>query len=128
VRYPEVVQRENIKWCAGCEIGNHQKGWANPSRTTVHWSDRNVNRYGLRRFLMLVANVKHHHNRGQPRWQALYEQNQYAYRRALDEYHVRLASTMSQGDRARVRYWMGRAGVLNDPDKQNIARWAMERK
>lgn len=127
MKYGEVVEREGIRWCSECSIGNHQRGWSNPSRATVHWTDRRVNKLGLRRFLMLVGAIRHSHNRGQPPWQRLYEQNVYAYQRGLSEYHVRFPARFSASDRARVRYSMGKSGVVSDPDKRSIARWAQER-
>lgn len=82
---------------------------------------------GLRRFLMLVAAIKHSHNRGQPKWLQVYEQNSYAYHRALSEYRVRLSRKLSQTDRANVRYWMGKDRVLGKPENRSVAQWAMER-
>jgi len=76
---------------------------------------------------MLVGAIKKHHQRGQPKWQQVYEQNAYAYHQALQEYHVRLGRRLSLTDRAKVRVWMGKAGVLSNEEHRNIARWAMER-
>lgn len=130
MKYEEIASRENVRLCTDCEfdkVWNHSRGTANPSRGTVHWAERRVTRIGLRRFLMLVAAIKKSHNRGQPKWQQVYEQNQYAYHRALTEYHVRLNRKLSMTDRAKVRLWMGKAGVLSAEEHRSIARWAMER-
>lgn len=125
--YKEIADQEAVTLCHACSEWNHKRGSANPSRGVVHWAPRRVSRIGLRRFLMLVAAIKRSHNRGQPRWLQVYEQNTYAYRQALDEYHVRLNRRLSMTDRANVRYWMGKEGVLSDAENRNIARWAMER-
>jgi hypothetical protein len=130
--YRELSLREDVYLCTGCNGGplgpyNHQRGFAAPSRGTVHWAERHVTRNGLRHFLMLVAAIKHKHQRGQPKWLIVYEQNVYAYHRALTQYHVRLGRKLSLTDRAKVRLWMGKAGVLSSDEYRNVARWAMER-
>lgn len=125
--YEEIASRERILLCPDCPDWDHRRGSSNPSRGVVHWAPRRVNRLGLRRFLMLVARIKRSHNRGQPRWLQVYEQNAYAYHRALNEYHIRLPRSWSMTDRAQVRVWMGKAGVLSHPENRNVARWAMER-
>lgn len=138
MNYAEMAAQEKVIYCGGCDPAlnpftnkiegfDHLRGGANSSRGVVHWTNRRVNRIGLRRFLMLVAAIKYSHNRGQPRWQQVYEQNTFAYHRALEQYHVRLSKRWSLTDRARVRYWMGREKVLSDPQHAAAARWATER-
>jgi hypothetical protein len=125
--YEEIASREKVSLCPACDEWDHKRGSVNPSRGTVHWAPRRVTRIGLRRFLMLVGAIKKRHQRGQPKWQKVYEQNVYAYHRALSEYHVRLSRQLSLTDRAKVRLWMGKAGMLSSDEHRNIARWAMER-
>ena len=72
----------DVTLCRACAEGSevkHRKGWANPSIGTVHYGVRSASRLSLRRFLKLVAAIYYSHNRGQPTWQILYEQNQFAY-------------------------------------------------
>jgi hypothetical protein len=128
VDFQLVTEVEGITWCKGCPRGDHKRGWVHPGHGTVHWSDRRFTRMGLRRFLMLVAGIRYHHNRGQPEWRVIYEQNVYAFHKALESYHRRLPKRWSSTDRARVRYLMGRDGnSLSDPANATIVRWTMER-
>lgn len=131
MNYGDVATREKVGLCINpnqphrYEMQDHRRGYTT-SDGVIHWLDRKVNRLGLRRFLMMAAAIKYSHNRGQPRWQQVYEQNEYAYHRALAEYHIRLPRRYSLTDRARVRYWMGQEkGALTE--HAYAARWAMER-
>ncbi len=102
--YADVVNIYGVAWCQACPLGNHDKGWADMSRGIVHWRERRLERRGLRIFLKLVASIKFSHNRGQPLWQQLYEQNAWAFHEALDHFGVRLRSSYADLDRAYARY------------------------
>lgn len=132
MEYREIADRENVDWCDGTDDGSysrtsHQRGFAQPGFGRIHFADRRMTKSGLRRFLMLVAAIRHKHNRGQPQWLKLYEANTFAQRRALSEYRRVIPRRYSDTDRARVRQLMGRDGVLNDPRVKHIADWAMNR-
>lgn len=119
--YAEVAQKVDIDWCPGpgaeSRLGkrclspneNHHKGYADIARSTVHWTDRRVHKNGLRRFLMLVAACRFRHNRGQPKWQQIYEQNTWAWDTALTVFHRRFPHSYSNTDRARVHFLLRKA-------------------
>lgn len=89
-----------ISLCTACAGGDHRRGWANPSTGVVHFSERRVIRSTLRTFLKLVGAIIHSHNRGQPRWQLLYEQNRYAYTTAYHKLSITIPSQLADLDRA----------------------------
>lgn len=114
----------DIERCAWCDKGNHLRGWADPSRGRVHFLDRKVTRSTLRTYLKLVAAVIHSHNRGQPLWRQLYEQNTYASRTALQQFGIRIPSALSDLDRARALDSLRRS---KESDEQ-VTRWIRQRK
>jgi len=77
-------------------------GEADISRGIIYWTDRKVTRPGLRNFLKLYASIIKSHNRGQPEWQRIYEQNQVAYSLALRKFGIRFGTHLSNYDRHRV--------------------------
>lgn len=99
--YHSVAQRWGVGMCTWCNGGDHALGWSNPSRGVVHFQERKVSRAGLRRFLKLVASVLKSHNRGQPEWQRLFEQNEWA-KSAAHQMGLRIPIHLSAYDRAKA--------------------------
>lgn len=102
--YDEVTKRTGVTRCNACDVGDHTAGWADMGSGIVHWRDRRLERRGLRHFLKLVASIIYSHNRGQPEWRKLYEQNVWAYHTALAQFGVRFRSSYADEDRARAAY------------------------
>lgn len=129
--FMEIAEREEVITCFGfdCPVPKkaHDRGWANISSGILHWSPRRVTKAGLRRFLLLSAAIRHSHNRGQPKWLQIYEQNAYAARRALSEYHVRLPRHLSLTDRAKVRLLMTQDASWADSEWLHVVKWSQER-
>lgn len=113
-----------INRCIDCDQFDHQKGGAEPSRGTVHWAEHRVTRSTLRTFLKLVGSIVHSHNRGQPLWVRLYEQNTYATKTALT-YGIRIPKRYADLDRAMAMDAMYRSR-RSTPD-QNLRRWIRDR-
>ena len=123
--YIDLARVIDIELCTGCAVvSDHWRGAAQPSIGRVHWHDRRVNRAGLRNFLKLVGACIHSHNRGQPEWQQLFEQNQYAYHKAM-QFGVRIPAHLSHYDRARVHELL-RQEHLTQKQRQ-IMLWAIRR-
>lgn len=121
--FAEVSAILGIDRCSYCDNGDHRTGWADPSKGLVHFEDRRVTRSSLRRYLKLVGAVIHSHNRGQPLWVRLYEQNTYASRTAL-QFGIRIPSALADEDRARA---MDALRQAKESDEQ-VNRWIRRRK
>jgi hypothetical protein len=116
----------DVTLCRACAEGStvkHQKGWADPSTGTVHYGVHSASRLSLRRYLKLVAAIYYSHNRGQPTWQMLYEQNQFAYSTAK-RLGIRIPSVLADTDRAHAAEAMFRAGTK--PSRE-LQRWIRQR-
>jgi hypothetical protein len=123
--YPDIARKLGMSWCGNCPIGNHTHGWADISNGVIHWADRRVERRGLRLFLKLGASIVYSHNRGQPEWRMLYEQNAWAFQIALAAFRVRLNRSYADNDRARARY-LARNEHLSVTDPA-IYRWLYQK-
>lgn len=121
-----LAERLAVELCHDCEAYSHDqhyRGVADPSRGQIHFAKTRVTRRTLRRFLMLLAAIVHSHNRGQPIWQQLYEQNRYAEKTALG-LRIRIPSAWGDMDRARAHDAIARSG--QEPDKE-LQRWMRQR-
>lgn len=123
--YQAIADHWKIRLCTGdCGpliVGDHELGFANPSRGVIHFRERVVTRAGIRRFLMLIASILHSHNRGQPEWQKLYEQNTWAGQAAI-KMGVRVPRKFSMLDRAKT-YRL----IRNEEVPRAVREWAIHR-
>lgn len=121
--YPDMARELDVVLCTGCGLGEatHQSGKADPSMGVVHWRNRVTTRPGARNFLKLIASIYRSHNRGQPEWLILYEQNMYAARYAR-RFGFRIPSRLMNEDRATV-LWQTRDQALSRTNPA-IWRWA----
>lgn len=132
--YADVAKTIDIEWCDGtggnrgskCRVpaAKHIRGYAEYSSGIVHWHERAVRVEGLRRFLMLVGALTYRHNKGQPDWVKLYEQNIFAHDSAMKAGR-RIPARCSWTDRARVAYYLHKNGVSDVP--VNVRAWASRR-
>ena len=111
--YVAVAKQLDIELCTSCAGRNHARGEAEISIGRVHWADRHVTHPGLRNFLKLVSGIYLNHQRGQPRWQILWEGNVWAYRKAREEFRVLIPANKSKHDRARARKDMKKQHARN---------------
>jgi hypothetical protein len=121
--YADLGAKCGIEYCPSCPNGDHHKGWSEPSVGRVHFSERAVTRAGMRNFLKLVGAIYYRHNRGQPRWRMIYEQNRYAYGMSR-EWGLQIPSRLSATDRALVEDDLMRSG---DTDARALT-WARRRR
>ena len=77
---------------------------------------------GLRNFLKLYVSITKSHNRGQPEWQRIYEQNIGAYHIALERFGVRFGYHLAKADRARCRKLLDKMS----PKPRNAYLWSRE--
>ena len=130
--YAAIAKSLEITHCTGaCGVGNHRAGWANPSRGVIHFEERGVTRAGIRRFLMLYAQIIKSHNRGQPEWQRIYEQNQVAVQVGR-QMGLRFPKWLSLEDRAKVDRILrkGTSFPIYPPNASNhdpVIQWARDR-
>jgi hypothetical protein len=99
---------------------------ANISLGIIYWHDRKVTRPGLRNFLKLYVSITNSHNRGQPEWQIIYEQNVGAYRIALERFGLRFGKHLSKADRARVMRLLidKKTGLVKKPQPWGAYIWS----
>lgn len=128
--YPSLAERYGVELCTGeCAERGHDDGFI--ARKRVHFRDRGVTRSGLRKFLMLVHDLKEEWG-GLPRIlprkvgaaQWIHSRNMYAYRTALHDLGIRLDRKLSATDRAQVRHLLLMQGGA--PVVHSLRRWAAE--
>jgi hypothetical protein len=119
--WDDIARRYSVRRCLSC-AGDHKRGYVSRSSWTIHWTDRRVTRAGLRMFLMLVAQCIHSDWESLPEWRRLYVSNTWAFNQSLKA-GVRLPATLSDTDRARVRWLISKEE--NVPDE--VRRWANRR-
>ena len=127
--YAELAQRYEVELCTGwCHERGHDEGFV--ARRMVHFAERGVTRSGLRKFLMLIHDLRVWPDKtatidGRPRavraadW--YHSRNVFAYRTAFHDLGIRLDRKLSAGDRARVRHLL--LG-LNRPELKTLRNWA----
>ena len=117
--YGDLARRFALELCVECDLPVHGKGWVDIPRGRIHWRERRVNRLGLRRFLMLAAEVSMYRDgyRGGSEAERLWMLNTWAYREAM-QLGMRLGRELSRRDRARVLY------LLRDRGQSAAKRWA----
>lgn len=116
----EVIRCETCWKLGVCERGRID--FADINRGIIHWQERKVTKPGLRNFLKLYVSIWKSHNRGQPIWQQLHEQNTHAYEIARGRYGIILPKRLSKVDRARAL-----ADLVNvTPQPQPAIQWAKE--
>lgn len=118
MNWDDVAKRFDVKRCNGCGSSNHTKGWTRNG--VIHWSDRNVTKMGLRRYLMLIAEARI--VRPDTEWGRLYSYNVWAARASKD-LRLRIPARYSDNDRARVRWLITKE--VRVPDE--VKRWARGR-
>lgn len=127
--YADLSRGYGVELCTGeCAESGHDDGFVRYGR--VHFRERGVTRSGLRKFLMLVHDVKVWPTVESPRlgrlgtamW--LHSRNVWAYRAAHGGLGIRLPRSLSQGDRARARYLIAQRRA-QEPPKALLA-WARE--
>jgi hypothetical protein len=124
--FDTLALRLGIELCHDCEAfppQQHRLGVADPSRGRIHLTQRRVTRRTLRHFLKLMAAIVYSHNRGQPVWQQLYEQNQFAEKTSL-KLGIRIPSAWADLDRARAHDALTRS--YQEPDKE-LSKWMRKR-
>jgi hypothetical protein len=122
--FATLSERLGVTLCTDCSQYNHDRGAADISKGVVHWHERRVVRKTLRRYLKLLGAIVHSHNRGQPIWQQLYEQNQFAHETAT-KIRIRIPSVFADEDRAKAEAAAVRARVDIEP---HILKWMHRRK
>lgn len=148
--YESIAQAWGVEWCRHamdwkrdekgnlygtwvCVLGDHHKGFAEPSVGRVHFEERRPTRRGIRNFLMLIADVYLSHNRGQPMWLKVYQRNVWADREAKT-LRLRFPLVWSRDDRLYVRsrllrmtsYRRSVAEEGGPIDYDAIVRWTQE--
>ena len=123
-RYEPIAGIYDVGICSsadGCKHGyskvKHQRGYADPYGT-IHW-DRWISsptrKRGLHRLLTLIAVIKlKHHRRHPPKWKALHEEETWAQRQAIQQFHVKFPAAYSKG--ARTAAWKD-AQKMNAPTR-----------
>ena len=123
--YDRLFKDLGVIRCETCWHGDtsgHKPDFADISPGIIHWKDRKVTKPGLRNFLKLYVSVWKSHNRGQPLWFKLHEQNTLAYEIARGRYGIILPKRLSKVDRARAL-----ADLANvTPQPQPAIQWAKE--
>ena len=72
--YAELAEQVGVPICFGCSAYSkdaHDKGLI---ADKIHWTDRTVNRFGIRNFLMLASGLINRDELG-PKWQQVYYRN-----------------------------------------------------
>lgn len=99
--YDEVARKFGVRRCNGCEAAiNHQIG--GQVGNVIHWTDRKLNRAGLRHFLMLVAATRV--IVGREKWRRIWAYNVWAASAARKELRITIPLRYSAADRAYVRW------------------------
>lgn len=128
--YPDLAARYEIEACFdGCYRSDHWGG-AIDSQGVVHWADRPVRRPGLRRFLILVSQVRFREDGGwTPSWPRkkaeayeIYRHALWAYRTAMHDLGIRLPAKLAVADKAKVRALLATAPF--ELRNSKVGRWA----
>jgi hypothetical protein len=122
--YPDIAETEGVTLCATCWAGDICPAGlrAEVDGTTIHWRSRRVTRPGLRNFLKLVMRIHSMAVLPLTEWEALHNENVYAYHAARAKYHVLLPKHLSRQDR--VRAWS--LLLHKTPKPQPQWQWAKE--
>jgi hypothetical protein len=111
----------------------HGPGRVRRGSDVIHWRDRRVTKSGIRRFLMLVARLE---NNTGPDWWALWQQIEWARRKARFPLRVEIPVSLWREDQARLAAKLAAAPPIFDdtPDtvlltreKERALRWTRSR-
>jgi hypothetical protein len=120
----EAAELIGVTWCADCADYRHDlEGSADPSRGVIHFSQRAPSRATLRKFFKAAGAIIHSHNRGQPIWVQLYEQNRFAYSTAR-RLRIKIPSALADTDRAWAQDALSRA---HQETSKEIRQWMSNR-
>jgi hypothetical protein len=120
VTYDEAARRFSVKVCSDCPNGDHGRGYAQPRLNTIHWRTRRVNKFGLRRFLLLVAQLRLINFDTLSGWERIRASNTWVAQTGAKTLRVRFRRELADADRAEARWLMNRAGAEPSPE---MRRW-----
>lgn len=115
--YQEIADRLGVTLVRSTPVDE-----ADISHGIIYWHDRKVTRPGLRNFLKLYVSITKSHNRGQPEWLKIYEQNIEAFHIAYEQFGIRFGYHLTEHDRARCRKLLTKVS----PKPRNVYMWSRE--
>ncbi len=116
--WDEIARHFGVTRCDGCPALDHVRGQT--SFYAVHWYDRRMTKLGLRRYLMLISELRLVYL--DEEYMRIYASNRWAAD-AARQLHIRIPARYSDNDRARVRWLIEHK--QNVPD--GVRRWARGR-
>lgn len=156
--YEEIAEQLGIRLCPECGAEGmwgsranrpftHEKGWTDlyqgwVPQGVIHWRPRRVTRSGVRRFLMLAADLwirsqPPGHGRHGPEWYDLWRRIEWARRTARYAVRIEIPPQLWAEDRARLAAKLASAPPIHESqpstallraERERALRWARRRR